>query len=101
VACKHHLVRKSPGRSLQKPAGFGKPLRENLPLRARTFFRFTQDVEYFYSINSVVKNKADRVVILNDVTRSVVESMRGQHDTHVFTYEGPARQGFGISGCTI
>jgi integrase len=48
--------------------------------------------------SSIVKNKADRVVILNDVAQSVVESMRGQHDTHVFTYEGHAVTGINSSG---
>jgi integrase len=47
---------------------------------------------------SVVKNKADRVVILNDVAQSVIESMRGQHETHVFTYDGHAVTGINSSG---
>ncbi len=38
--------------------------------------------------NSGVKNGEDRLVVLNDVARSVVESCRGVHPQHVFTYEG-------------
>ena len=38
--------------------------------------------------NSGVKNGEDRLVVLNDVARSVVESCRGKHPQHVFTYEG-------------
>ena len=35
-----------------------------------------------------VKNGDERLVVLNRVARSVVEARRGQHPTHVFTYEG-------------
>ncbi len=35
-----------------------------------------------------VKNGEDRVVVLNRVARSVIESVRGEHPTHVFTYRG-------------
>jgi integrase len=38
--------------------------------------------------NSGVKNGEDRLVVLNDVARSVVESCRGVHPEHVFTYKG-------------
>jgi len=38
--------------------------------------------------NSGVKNGEDRLVVLNDVARSVVESCRGVHPERVFTYEG-------------
>lgn len=37
--------------------------------------------------NSGVKNDEDRLVVLNDVARSVVESCRGQHPQRVFTFE--------------
>jgi integrase len=40
-----------------------------------------------------VKNKQDRLVVLNDIARQVVESRRGKHVTHVFTYKGePVRR---------
>jgi len=35
-----------------------------------------------------VKNKNDRLVVLNDVARSVVDEMREQHPTHVFHDRG-------------
>jgi integrase len=38
--------------------------------------------------NSGVKNGEDRLVVLNDVARSVVESCRGKHADYVFTYLG-------------
>ncbi|HEX9876341.1 MAG TPA: tyrosine-type recombinase/integrase [Gammaproteobacteria bacterium] len=37
-----------------------------------------------------VKNREDRVVVLNDVARSVVESCRGEHPKVVFSYQGKA-----------
>jgi len=36
----------------------------------------------------IVKNKEDRLIVLNDTAKAVVESRRGQHSTHVFTYRG-------------
>ncbi len=35
-----------------------------------------------------VKNGEERLVALNRIARSVVESRRGQHASHVFAYEG-------------
>lgn len=35
-----------------------------------------------------VKNREERLVVLNDVARSVIESCRGIHPERVFTYEG-------------
>jgi integrase len=40
------------------------------------------------TVNSGVKNGEERLVVLNDVARSVVESCRGRHPDYVFTYEG-------------
>jgi integrase len=37
---------------------------------------------------AIVKNKQDRLVVLNDVATKVVDSRRGSHETHVFTYKG-------------
>ena len=37
---------------------------------------------------SFVKNGDERLIVLNDVALSVVESRRGKHPTHVFTHEG-------------
>jgi len=38
--------------------------------------------------NSGVKNGEDRLVVLNDVARSVIENCRGKHPTRVFSYKG-------------
>ena len=35
-----------------------------------------------------VKNREDRLVVLNDIARSVVESVRGEHPEYVFTFRG-------------
>ncbi|MGH8644576.1 MAG: tyrosine-type recombinase/integrase [Gammaproteobacteria bacterium] len=35
-----------------------------------------------------VKNRTDRLVVMNNVARSVIESLRGEHPDHVFTYRG-------------
>jgi integrase len=35
-----------------------------------------------------VKNREDRLVVLNDAARSVIEAVRGQHPEYVFTYKG-------------
>ena len=36
----------------------------------------------------IVKNRQDRLVVLNRVAKAVVEEMRGVHPTHVFSYRG-------------
>jgi integrase len=36
----------------------------------------------------LVKNGEDRVIVLNLVARSVVDEVRGKHDTYVFTFQG-------------
>jgi hypothetical protein len=35
-----------------------------------------------------VKNGDERLVVLNDVARSVIEARRGGHPTHVFAFNG-------------
>jgi hypothetical protein len=35
---------------------------------------------------TVTKNQEARVVVLNDIAQSIVEEVRGQHPTHVFTW---------------
>ena len=37
---------------------------------------------------SSVKGREDRLIVLNDVAKSVVDSQRGIHGTHVFSYKG-------------
>ena len=39
-----------------------------------------------------VKNREDRLVVLNRIAKSVVEDVRGHHPEHVFTYNGKAVQ---------
>lgn len=46
------------------------------------------DTSVFIVPDELVKNGEDRVIVLNQVARSVVEEVRGQHDTYVFTYKG-------------
>jgi integrase len=36
----------------------------------------------------MVKNREERLVILNNVARAVVDEMRGRHSEYVFTYQG-------------
>ena len=36
----------------------------------------------------VAKNQQDRIVVLNDAAKEIVESRRGLHHTHVFAYRG-------------
>ena len=51
-------------------------------------FIIPSHVLYEKKLESQVKNQEDRVVILNDVARSVIESRRGKHPDYVFTYRG-------------
>lgn len=37
---------------------------------------------------SSVKGRVDRLIVLNDIAKSVVDSQRGVHSTHVFSYKG-------------
>jgi integrase len=46
------------------------------------------EVSVFVIPATVVKNKQDRLVVLNNVAKKVVESRRGNHATHVFAYQG-------------
>jgi len=46
------------------------------------------DVSVFVIPRAMVKNREDRLVVLNSVTRSVIESVRGDHTEFVFTFRG-------------
>lgn len=48
--------------------------------------------------NSGVKNGEDRLVVLNDVAKSVVESCRGNHAERVFTFKGEPVNSINNSG---
>lgn len=47
---------------------------------------------------AVVKNREDRLVVLNRVAASVIEQVRGNHPKHVFTYKGKPVQTINNSG---
>jgi integrase len=38
----------------------------------------------------LVKNREDRLIVLNKVAKSIVEEVRDHHPTHVFSYQGHA-----------
>jgi integrase len=44
------------------------------------------DTSVFLVPAEIVKNKEDRLVVLNDVAKSVIEAQRGQHSSRVFSY---------------
>ncbi|MEE8108151.1 MAG: tyrosine-type recombinase/integrase [Gammaproteobacteria bacterium] len=69
----------------------------NTGLREREVTLLSWDWEYkvpeldssiFIIPRQFVKNKADRLVVLNSVARSVIGECRGKHPDRVFTYKG-------------
>lgn len=46
------------------------------------------DTSVFIIPSSLVKNREDRLVVLNSVARSIIEKVRGHHDKYVFVYQG-------------
>jgi integrase len=46
------------------------------------------DTSVFIIPGDLVKNREDRLVVLNDVAKSVIEARRGIHPRWVFTYRG-------------
>ena len=46
------------------------------------------DTSVFLIPKEFVKNKEDRLVILNSEAKQVIDSRRGTHSTHVFSYRG-------------
>ena len=46
------------------------------------------DTSVFFVPGSMVKNREDRLIVLNRIASSVVEEIRGVHPDHVFTYKG-------------
>ncbi len=49
-----------------------------------------------------VKNGDERLVVLNDIARSVVNARRGKHPTHVFAYKGkPITRMLNSSWCRV
>ena len=46
-----------------------------------------EETTVFVVPGSIVKNKEDRLVVLNSVASEIISSRRNQHDTHVFAYK--------------
>ena len=60
------------------------------------------DTFVFIVPGSFVKNGDERLIVLNDIARSVVESRRGKHPTHVFAYKGnPVFRMLNSSWCRV
>lgn len=47
--------------------------------------------------STLVKNGEDRLVVCNEIARSVIENQRGKHTTHVFTYKSRPITGMNIT----
>ncbi len=56
------------------------------------------ETSVFVVPRELVKNKEDRLIVLNSVARSVVDGVRGKHALRVFTYRGRSVQRIGNSG---
>ena len=51
---------------------------------------------------SFVKNGDERLVVLNDIARSIVNARRGKHPTHVFVYKGkPVQRMLNSAWCRV
>jgi hypothetical protein len=51
---------------------------------------------------SFVKNGDERLIVLNDIARSIVNARRGKHPTHVFAYQGkPVTRMLNSSWCRV
>ena len=60
------------------------------------------DTFVFIVPGSFVKNGEERLIVLNDIAKRVVDSRRGKHPTHVFTYEGePIQRMLNSSWCRV
>lgn len=60
----------------------------NIPGFDPVVFLIPSGVTLTEARGSQVKNRHDRIIVCNDTAGNVVESMRGKHPTHVFTYKG-------------
>ena len=45
------------------------------------------DASVFLIPGELIKNREDRLIVLNRIAKSVVDSVRGQHSDYVFTYQ--------------
>jgi len=44
-------------------------------------------VSVFINTGEVVKNRSDRVAILNGIAKAVIDGQRGKHPVYIFTYK--------------
>ena len=62
----------------------------------------TLDTFVFIVPGEFVKNGDDRLVVLNNIAKSVVNARRGKHPTHVFAYKGkPVTRMLNSSWCRV
>ena len=62
----------------------------------------TLDTFVFIVPGELVKNGDDRLVVLNNIAKSVVNARRGKHPTHVFAYKGkPVTRMLNSSWCRV
>ena len=62
----------------------------------------TLETFVFIVPGSFVKNGDERLVVLNDIAKSVVDACRGNHRKYVFTYEGkPIQRMLNSSWCRV
>ncbi|MCH6548557.1 MAG: site-specific integrase [Proteobacteria bacterium] len=60
------------------------------------------DTFVFIVPGEFVKNGDERLVVLNDIAKSVVNARRGKHPTHVFAYKGkPVKRMLNSSWCRV
>ncbi len=55
------------------------------------------DTSVFIVPAEFVKNKQDRLIVLNRIAKSIVDARRGKHRTHVFSYQGKPMDRMGNS----
>ena len=51
------------------------------------------DTSVFIIPGALIKNREDRLIVLNRIAKSVVDERRGTHSTHVFSYGGHSLTG--------
>jgi integrase len=56
-------------------------------------------VERDGDLQGLVKNREDRLVVLNRIAQSVIEEVRGQHPEFVFTFQGKGKKDRGPVTC--
>lgn len=68
---------------------FNTSLRQSELVKLRWEWEFkVNEYSVFILPDTVTKNEEERIVVCNSIAQSVLESRRGIHATHVFTYNG-------------